>query len=289
MSLSDLTPVIDPIQEMNHLRAVVSQEAISMSGIMHSLSSLIPSIQQNFHNFVHGFTRNEPAIDLKSNEQDFIKLLDKQIYLNLSPLMTFVPEGMNVTYLEYLLVLKDLALHCHDTALDQLNVYSVFLAQIITNRNFKYSIGPSDTRYNKMEATRKELTDRMAKCFKTGSSKAESTYGDVVSRNAEWRDVFTALQIASTTINKISREALHKKAEECNSQLEIIIKQIKNNEFNGAGPEVTNHLSNGAFQAGAELELFTVVFFRLTTLNTAISDSVNKISKILKEAADQKK
>lgn len=274
---------LDPIREMDHLRGVISQESISNEGIVHALTNLIPSLQKNFQNFVHGFTRHEPAIDLKSNELEFLKLLDKQVYLNLSPLVAYVPEGLQVSYVEYLDVLKDIALHCSETTLQCLNDYSMFLAQIITNRHLKYSVAPFEAKYAKMEKTRKDLIARMNKCFKIGSSKAESNYGDVVSRNAEWKEVFTTLQATSTLINKISREDLHKKAEECNRQLEIIIKQIRNNEFEGAGPEVTNNLSNGAFQSGAELELFTVAFFRLTTVNTAISDTVNNVAKILKE------
>jgi hypothetical protein len=251
---------------------------------MHSLQNLIPSLQKNFQGFIHGFSKSEPAVQLKGNEKDFIKLLDGRVYLNLIPLLTYVPEGLAVPYLEYLLVLKDAVQHCHDVTLKCLNDYSVYLAQIITNRELKITTMPQDAMYAKMEKARTELVTRMAKCFKAGSSKAESTYGEVVARNAEWVDVFGVLDAVDHSINTIRRDDLHKKAEECNNQLNVIIKQIRNHEFEGAGPEVVNNLSNGAYQSGSELEFFATTYFRVMTLNQAIADTMKKVSEILKQS-----
>lgn len=278
-----LLSTVNPLEEMAHLCGVISQESFSMSGIAHSLQNLMPSIQKNFQGFIQGFSKTEPAVQLKGNERDFIKLLDGRIYLNLVPLLTFVPEGLAVPYIDYLLVLKDAAQHCHDITLKTLNDYSMYLAQIITNRQFKMTTMPHDTMYARMEKERAALTERMAKCFKTGSSKAESTYGEVVGRNAEWMDVFKVLDQVDTIVNSIRRDQLHQKAEECNNQLNLIIKQIRNNEFEGAGPEVTNNLSNGAYQSGAELELFAATYFRAMVVNQAIADTMQKVSDILKQ------
>jgi hypothetical protein len=274
---------IDPLQEINHLRNVISQEAISMDGIVNSLQNLIPSIQKHFHGFIQGFAKNEPAIQLKGNERDFIKQLDGRVYLNLAPLLAYVPEGMEGSYMEYLLTLKDAVQHCHDRTLKTLNDYSVYLAQIITNRQMKMTTMPHESMYAKMEQERTQLTVRLAKHFKAGSSKAESTYGEVVARNAEWVDVFQLVNQIDLMANSIRRDDLHKKAEECNAQLNTIIKQIRNNEFEGAGPEVTNNLSNGAYQSGAELELFATVYFRVIVVNQAIADTMKKVTDILKQ------
>lgn len=273
---------LDPIQEMDHLRGLISNESFSMSGITHSLQNLLPNIQKHFQGFIQGFSTSEPAVKLKGSERDFIKLLDGRVYLNLTPLMTHVPEGMTVSYLDYLLVLKDAVQHCHDVTLKTLNDYSVYLAQIITNRQFKLTTMPHDAMYVKLEKQRAELNARLAKCFKVGSSKAESTYGDVVQRNAEWVDVFKLLDTVNGVLNSVDRTNLHKKADECNNQLSIIIKQIRNNEFEGAGPEVTNNLSNGAYQSGAELEFFAITFFRVTVFNTAVTDTMKELADIFK-------
>lgn len=274
---------LDPLQEMDHLRGVISNEAISFDGIKNALYNLIPSLQKNFQQFVHGFSKTEPAIQLKANERDFMKLLDGRVYLNMAPLITYVPEGMQCSFMEYLNPLKAAVLHCNDNTQKILNDYSVYLAQIITNRQLKHTAMPHDSVYTNMEKKRTELTAAMAKCFKPGSHKAESTYGEVVTRNAEWVDVFQLIAQIEHVINSIRRDDLHKKAEECNRQLGVIIDQIRKHEFEGAGPEVINNLSNGAYQAGAELEFFALVYFRVSVMNNAISDTIKKVSDVLKQ------
>lgn len=274
---------IDPLQEMDHLRGVISQESISFDGITRSLKELVPSLQKNFQAFIHGFGKGEQPAQLKADEKDFLKLIEGKVYLNLAPLLTYVPEGMNVTYLEYLLALKDAVQHCHEVALKSINDYSVYLAQLITNRQFKLSAMPHDAMYAKMEKDRTELLARMAKCFKVGSTKAESTYGEVVARNAEWGDVFQMIHQVDQLANTIRRDDLYKKAEECNDQLNTIIRQIRNSEFEGVAPDVVNNLSNGAYQVGAELEFFAAVYFRVLVINTALADTVNKVGGVLKQ------
>lgn len=283
MSSVKLNLTVDPIQEMDHLRNVISNETFSMSGIVHSLQNLIPSIQKNFQGFIHGFSKSEPAAQLKGNERDFVKLVEGRVYLNLSPLQAYVPEGLQVSYLEYLPVLRDAVLHCHNVTQTVLNDYSVYLAQIITNRQLKMTTLPQDTTYANMEKVRQDLNKRLAACFKTGSSKADSTYGDVVDRNADWAQVFHLINEIDNDLNKIDRTRLHQKAEECNNQLNTIIKQIRNHEFEGAGPEVTNNLANGAYQCGAELEFFAATYYRTMTVNQAIADTMKKVSDILKQ------
>lgn len=283
MQINQFLPPLDPLKEMDQLRGTVSQESFSMHGIVRSLQELLPAIQKNFHGFIQGFSKSEPAVQLKGNEREFMKQLEGRVYLNMAPMLAYVPEGLQVSYMEYLSVLKEAVMHCHANTQKILNDYSVYLAQIITNRQLKVSCMPHDSVYAKMEKERKMLSERLAACFRTGSSKAETTYGDVVSRNTEWLDVFKMLEMVDHAINTIRRDDLHKKAEECDRQLAIIIKQIRNDEFAGAGPEVVNNLSNGAYQAGAELEFFAAVYFRTVTINQAIGDTITKVGQILKD------
>jgi uncharacterized protein YukE len=283
MTLKSSYLTLDPLQEMDHLRTVISNETFSVQGIVNSLKNLIPDLQKNFQGFIQGFSRNEPAAQLKGNERDFIKLVEGRVYLNLAPLLAYVPEGLQVSYLEYLEVLTSAVLHCHDTTLKTLNDYSVYLAQIITNRQLKITGMPHDATYAKMEQARQALNKKLAACFKPGSSKAEATYGDVVGRNNDWVEVFKDVARVDHLINTLDRGLLHQKAEECNNQLNTIIKQIRNNEFEGAGPEVVNNLSNGAYQAGAELEFFAATYFRVMTFNQAVSDTMAKVTEIIKE------
>lgn len=272
---------VDPLDDMQRLRTLISMESISMTGVKNALANLLPSLRSNFDLFSRKFTTHEPAIALKGNERDFVKLVNNQHYLNITSLAAYVPEGLAVPYLEYLIVLNDSIEHCSKYAMELMNEYSLFLAQIVTNRELKHTVSSHTSRLKAIETERKELIARMAKCFNQTTT-ATVSYGDVVSRNVDWQNVFELMTSASNKVNHISRDALHKKADECNKYLEIIIKQIKNGHYDDAGPEVTTNLSEGAYQAASELEFFSVVYYKTTTLNTAISDTMKNVTESIK-------
>ncbi len=212
-----------------------------------------------------------------------MKTIEKRPYLTLEAYGAHVPEGLKSTYLDYAIALQAAATHCHDNAQKALDEYSILLAQIITNRQLKYSMKSNVVSYAKQEEDRNALTAAMGACFTLGSTKATSTYGDVVSSNGEWQAVLRTMHITMDLLNRMKRDTLHKKAEECSENLALIIKQIKSGEFEGAGPEAIKNLSDGAYQAGSELELFSVVYFKATVLATAISDTMKNITKIVNE------
>lgn len=272
---------VDPLNDMQRLRTLISMESFSATGIRNALSNLIPSLRGNFEMFSRKFVSHEPAITLKGNEKDFFKLVNSEPYLNITSLPAYVPEGLAVSYPEYLNVLQDAVDHCTKNTLTLMNEYSLFLAQIVTNRELKHTVRSNLPKMQLVEKERKALIERMGKCFNQTAT-TNVSYGDVVARNADWPSVFEALEASNRAINFISRDTLHKKADECNRLLEIVIKHIKAGQYDDVGPEVTSNLSEGAFQAASELEFFSVVYYKLTTLNTAVADTMKDVTTAIK-------
>lgn len=273
----------NPIEQMDHLRGVISQEAFSFAGIKRSLSQLLPDMQRHFESFTHSFLSKEDPVQLKGNEKDFVKLIEGRVYLNLAPLLAHVPEGLKVPYLEYLVVLKDVIEHCKKNTMSAMGDYSVYLAQVITNPALRVSSPSHAATYKKMESERTELVSRMAECFQEGSHKSNSTYGAVVKRNAEWVDVFKIMHVIEDIANSMDRSAMHKKAQECNDQLNKIIDMIRHDKFEGSSPELTTNLADGAFQTGSELELFALTYFRIMVVTNAIGETMKTITKIVEQ------
>lgn len=267
----------DPMRELDRLRNNVSMEAINFAGIKSALADFLPSVKENFERFSHQFTQRDLPITLKANEREFIKLLNTKQYLDMSSYAVFVPEGLAVPYSTYIEVLKDAIDHCFHTTEKSLNEFSTFLAQIITNRELKYYTAPLKPKHDAMEKARTQLVTRLNNCFNQTNA-TTSTYADVVGRNAEWSNIFSLLSVMSDTINKISHTALHKKSEECNMLLSTIINQIRKGDYTDAGPEVTNNLAAGAYQVACEIEFFSSVYYRMMTFNTAIGDTVKKVT-----------
>lgn len=276
-------PTETPIEEMGKIHNFIAQEAISMSGITRALKDFMPGMRDSFSRYARGFSQHEPSIELKGDDRTFARMILAQQYLNIAPIAAYVPQGLNVHYVDYLDILLEGVKHVQDNTMRVMNDYSVFLAQIITNREMKFSVESHEAQYKKMEVERKALISRMSDCFLKGSVRTDVTYGDVVERNGDWPEVINKSNIAMKSINLINRTALHKKADECDKYLQTIIKMISDGKFEGAGPEVTTNLSNGAYQAACELEFFTVIFFKLTVLATAISDTMKATTETLKK------
>lgn len=275
---------VKPLTEIQRLAGVVNQEAFSMAGITNSLRNLIPDVSRYFGSLTHGFfgqIAQEPAVQLASNERDFIKLLEGRVYLNLAPMAAHVPEGMIGTYVDYLNELHKAMQHSKDVAQRALSEYSLFLAKIITNRDMRMDGDSKKAEYKKMELLREDLLEKSAACFKPGSSVAVSTYGKVVERNADWETVFSLIHAIDNLANGIDRQALHKAAENCARQLDIVVKAVEAGKFEEASPEVLVTLADGAYQCGAELEFFALMYFRAATINTAVSDTMKSVTEIL--------
>jgi hypothetical protein len=277
---------VNPLQQMRHLSGVVSNEAISMAGITNSLRNFIPDVSKYFHSLAHGFVgavSDEKAVQLTADEKDFLKQLDGRIYLNLVPLAAHVPEGLISTYVEYLYELRASLKHSKEVSLPALSEYSVFLAKIITNREMRTDGLSKKAEYKKMEQVRESLVQMSGACFKPGSSIAVTTYGKVVARNADWSDVFSLLHEVDNLANSIDRAQLHKLAQECARQLDVIVQAVKADKFEDASPEVLVTLADGAYQCGAELEFFALTYFRTIQINTAVSDTMRSITAIFNQ------
>lgn len=281
---------VNPLVEMEKLRDLISQESISIAGIKRSVADLIPSLQNNFKSFlsrISGSASSE-TITLKASDREFLALIQTKPFLNLESIPAEVPEGMTSTFKGYAHALQAAATHVSTNTEKSMAEYSRMLAQIVTNKDMKVSMMPNNAKYRQMESQRDQLTKAMGNCFSDGSSNTKSTYGEVVQSNTEWRDVFMTMTALMDLLNRMNRDKLQEQAEECSELLGTIIKQIKNGEFEQAGPEVLDNLADGAYQCGAELELFSVVYFKATVLATAITDTMNNVEKALAEKEAEK-
>ena len=120
-----------------------------------------------------------------------------------------------------------------------------------------------------------------AACFKDGSTKAETTYGEVVDRNNDWGQIFPKVDGMTKTINSVSRTAVAKKMRECTEMLDVIMRKIERGDFANVSPQVAMNLSNGAFEVASELEFFAVTHYRVQAMAGAIDNTVQHVTKSL--------
>jgi hypothetical protein len=258
----------------------ISMEAFYGANIKELLSGSFSPLVTEVKSFLHSFMPDTQGIVSTTKVSDFIRSINKHPYLDITPLAAFVPEGLDTTYLEYLESLMKNAAHASTVLNDVLSPYSVFLSQIVNNKDAILETTTFSNMYKSLEKERSSLYENIGKCFKYGSTKTEVTLGDVIKRNSDWEHVFNNVTSITKLINSVDRNILNKKIKECSDLLDIIIAKIKRNELNNATPEVVRNLSDGAYQVASELEFFSVTYYKIIALVTSIDRTTEHFNKI---------
>jgi hypothetical protein len=268
---------------LNTLR--INKDIVALeSGILTSMSNLLantfPTISREFTGFVGRFNAPSETVALTSDQNKFLHEINNYKYLDIAPIRAFVPEGMDTTYIAYFTALKDATEHCEHIVETTMNDYALFLGSLINNTDSKFDTTNFVPVYKTLNANRDKLNDRLAKCFLMGSTKAEVTIGDVISRNTDWKEVFELSEKMLKEIQMVNRSKLDKKIVECVQLISIIQNKIKRNEFEGISPQAINNLSEGAFQIASELEFYSVTHYRVLAATTSVNRTIENFRKL---------
>jgi DNA-binding FrmR family transcriptional regulator len=163
-----------------------------------------------------------------------------------------------------------------------INPYTVYLAQIVTNKEIVLSTTSMDAEFKNLEKERTRLNEELGACFKKGSTQSVTTVGKVVDRNTDWNNVFTICEHISTAINKVDRHVLQKKIDECNTHLGLILKMLDSDQVDKVANQTVQNLANGAYQVASELEFFAVVYFKSEVLLNAVNRTVENFRQVTK-------
>lgn len=259
----------------------VGLEAFAVTDVTGLLARVYPAISDTFSGLLGKFSSNDPYQGLTGKQQDFMRLLGNHPFMDIRPLQVYVPEGLTANYTVYSKALLASAQHAAKVLEDALNPYSTFLSQILTNTGDRISTRLHDADYAAMQKRREGLTADMAKCFKPGSTKTETSLGDVFSRNADWQEVFKDGDSITSFITSVDRKVLNRKVEDCVKLVNKLQEQIKAGTFGEVSPQVVKNLAEGAFQIASELEFYALVYYRVLVLNECLNSSIAYITKTL--------
>lgn len=265
-------------KQLRIYRDSVAMEAINTADVTAYFKGIFPAVAESFQSFVHNIRPSDQALALAPSHRDFLKAIPRHAYTDVAALTAFQPEGLAVPYLEYAEVMLQAAEHCN-AIMDTLNPYSVYLAQLITNPEMKLSTNSNDKEFKLLEQDRDKLNRELGACYKKGSTKAETSYGAVIQRNADWPDIFARLEAITRNINGVDRKVLLKKIGECSDHLEVIIKKINGGEMEGVANQTVMNLSNGAYQIASELEFFSVVYYKSEVLLASVQKTLDHFKK----------
>lgn len=258
---------------LSRTREMIAMEAAITTDLAGLLKRVFPQMIEDLKSFVGIADASLQAIQLTPQARQFVdKVVKKNTYLDIAPMSAWVPEGLAVSYTQYLPILQACVDHAATIVDGTMIPYCTFLSRLITNRDEQLQSMAYD--YTALEKIRDGLQDANAKCFKKNSNVAQVSLGDVVHRNAEWEPILHAANALLEKMNKVDRKALNKKVEESTHLLDTIIKKLKHDEYTSITPQVVENLSNGAYQVGKELEFFSVTYYRTLSFVEAVNKTI---------------
>lgn len=260
----------------------IAMEAHLSHDLVGLLKNTFPTIKEEFARFVGSFSPSDPGIALTNKQQAFLSELGKHEYSDIRALRAFVPEGLQLGYLEYLKPLTPAVDHAANV-LDFMSAYSVFLSQLISNADGKLSMVTHRRVNQDSEKARAALNDQLGKCFKPGSTWSEVTVGDVIGRNSDWRPAFIGVETLTRAINKVDRGQLQKKANECSELLDVLMNKIERGDLEDVSNQVVDNLADGAYTTARELEFFAATYYKTQALTTCVNRTVDHFIQVFKK------
>lgn len=272
------------MHDFNDIRIIRDRIALesTVPGIAEpAFQRMFPTVVDYMKNLLHNVDVGLKALPMFFNS-GFEHKVQKVRYLDVSPMVAFVPAGLVSDYLTYAPDLVAAAEHVAKFVKEELTAYSTYCAMIVSNRDQKFSTVDMDAGFQKMAAQREAVAAAMNKHFNPDSSETRKTIGDVVSRAGDWPQVLKFSKELSTIINHIDRNVIKKKTHEIEEYLGLIVKRIEKGEMDGASPEVVRGLADGAYQIASELQFYSIVYYRVLAFVEAIKATTDHFDKVIK-------
>lgn len=277
-----LTYTLTPEEKLRYasesLNDAITKGFSTLSEAATKLKGIMPGI-------IQGFSATKEAVvlpdivPLDKYQKAFLSEIESVPYTELRELRAFVPEGVSVTYLEYLKTLVPVTTYLKDIQRDVTSPYLFLLAQMVSDVNANISTKSEQATYEKLKSVRDEAYASLAKLYEKNSYKAVTKVGSVVERNADWKDVFTQLKSCVINVESVNRESIARQVKQCTDYLEIIYQNLSKDNAKSTSQEAAQNLAAGAYEVAQQLQFFSTTYYRVLALNGSVKNTIEHIQK----------
>lgn len=263
-----------------HRRNIVALEAFSLSSVSNLVNRIIPGMINDMVNIFSTVNTNEPIVALSGDQKNFVKILNRTNYMDLAPLVIYVPEGMCVSYRDYLEALVD-SVSRVELLPEELGTYIAFISRLISNKEDQTSTDYAKHKFQSLSNELVKANETVGHCFKKNSTETEVKASNVVRNNSEFQSVLEQTNLLSERIAKIDRSALQKQIQNASELLTTLERQIKRGEMSDISPEMISKIADYSYVIAQYLEFYSVTYYRIRAFTEAINQSIKKVSEIL--------
>lgn len=279
--------VADKPLNAEYYLSAISLESSVLANMSQSLKNLFPDLIDSVRNSFNQII-DLPAFNLTlSLDQKFLlKEISGFPYIDIAEFTINTPEGFKGTYIDYTKVLYKALERIQGIDVKVLQPYATYLSTFLSNKDSKISTKDNTKIYKDIKVTREHMIHDLGKFFTNSSSKSKTTIGSVVKRNADFKVIYDEMVIIKKKLDVIDLKNVSNNVKNCLDLLDIIILRIKNDEIENVSPEVTQNLSVGAYEIAKEIEFFSVIYFKVLAMNTAVDELTTKVVKYIKNIPD---
>lgn len=261
----------------NALLNQVSLEDFSMES---AIGRLFNRFTDSLRNYSHDFLGLTPIDKLLGDKRRFLKVINETNYVTISPMLVQVPEGFKGNYLEYVTLIRDIMVMETSIEQDILIPFKNILSNIIANPNARFQFDrKAYERILKKSKERSEIQAKLNAMF-DNSSNTKASYGNVISRNADWEEVFSITE----EIGRLSHTDLRSvkaRVEEIVTLLDTVSEMNKEGELTKLHPDLLRHIGE-LTQASAEGTAFvSVAYYHGRTAFEVLSKLIKDLVKVL--------
>lgn len=259
---------------------VALEAAVDLVNMGKLFKDAFPAIGESLKGFLGLFRAEDPPIKLTRDQQAFVNMVSKTNYLEVAPIAAYVPEGMKLTWLDYMDRLEPAVVHSTQVLDEVMNEFTTFMGGLLNNHDHKYSTQSFERKYQMWEKERQAMHKALAGAFDDHHG-TQTSIGKVIDRNADWATVFKRLDAMVNTLNGVSRDKLNAKIAEASMLIDrVIAKGVDRKELDDMSPQTMANLSEGAYGVAREVEFYTAVYYKVDALANAVTSTMEHFAKV---------
>lgn len=210
----------------------------------------------------------------------FERFVDQKPYADIMQYRAEIPEGLAVNYLDYLQVLSTAQERANKIITNVIDPFSKFVGKMISDEIFRNQPGHQIKEFRNLEPEYVATLKAFDKCFKKNDYSSSAAFGEVVRRNADWKQVFNETAALKKLYQSFPGKEVTDKLNRLYEMLDELINQIKLDHYDRVEKEVTQLLSVGMYNVAKEIELAALTTFRSKTFIVAINTTIKNINEV---------
>lgn len=207
----------------------------------------------------------------------FERFLQATPYTDFMQYRAEIPEGLCVTYLEYLAVLLPAQQRANDLIKNILDPYSKFIGKLISDEVFRNQLTHQIKELSNLESDHAVIQKAFAKCFSKNDFGSTAPVADVVRRNADWSAVFSQTTQLRKLYQAFPHQEVTKKLNTLYDMVDTLVEQIKLDQYVGVDKTLTVQLSTGLYSIAREVEMAATTTFSSRVFIESINTTIKSV------------